>query len=372
MSNTFPIGHRVVFNEYSKKNALRPIPGYSETYLKPNNRFIPPKKVTESNDEQVASTKNNTALNNAKSNKNDEFYTLYSTIESEVECYKEYFKGKVVYCPCDKIYNDYRSNFAEYFVRNFHRLGIKKLICTQYNPLSKDLETLDYNTCGVGWEYDGHLPDDTPFDESDIDTHYLKGNGSFDSNECKSIMKRCDVVVTNPPFSQFRPFVDQVLNMGKKILVIGNMNAITYKEIVPHIIADELWLGNTGNNGMYFIVPEEHTYVDTYKFKKEIDGQKVCRMGNVCWFTNIPSDKENPLIETNVKYDPIIHPTYSNMEGIECSHMCDLPMDYDGIIGVPITYLFKHNPTQFKIVGYTNSPKIDNKAIYKRLLIQKR
>ena len=370
-----PAGHELIYNEWGKKWVMRPIKGYSEKYLRPVNRFIPPKNVKETVDEVVEgiSTKNNTALNNAKSNKNDEFYTLLSVIEEEVGSYKEYFKGKIVYCPCDKVYNDYRSNFAEYFIRNFHTLGLKKLICTQFNPTGKGtLTEYDFDTCGVGWEYDGHMNPCESFDESDINTYFLKGNGSFDSDECKAIMQKCDVIVTNPPFSLFRPFMEQVMDMGKKFLVIGNMNAITYKEIVPHILSDNLWMGHSGNNGMYFIVPESHTYVETYKFKKEIDGQKVCRMGNVCWFTNIPSDKENPPIETGVKYDPNRHLNYTNMDGIECPTLADIPMDYDGVMGVPITYLFKHCPSQFKIVGYTNSPQIGNEKLYKRLLIQKR
>ena len=223
-----PAGHELIYNEWGKKWVMRPIKGYSEKYLRPVNRFIPPKNVKETTDEVVEgiSTKNNTALNNAKSNKNDEFYTLLSVIEEEVSSYKEYFKGKIVYCPCDKVYNDYRSNFAEYFIRNFHTLGLKKLICTQFNPTGKGtLTEYDFDTCGVGWEYDGHINPCDSFDESDINTYFLKGNGSFDSDECKAIMQKCDVIVTNPPFSLFKEFVNHFIGLGNVVFDASSLSA---------------------------------------------------------------------------------------------------------------------------------------------------
>ena len=279
-----PEGFDLYFNTLTGNWALRPVKGYSTTYYK-KDMYIPKKKVEEkaetpnvSKEEETAVEEKNNKngnLHTAKREKNDEFYTRISDIVDELKHYEEHFKGKVVYCPCDKLFNEGQSNFGRYFINKFHKLGLKKLICTQYNPNGVGVvKECDFEKCGVKWEYNGEKADNEVVDESDIDTYFLKGNGSFDSDECKEIMRNCDIVVTNPPFSLFRQFVEQIMTMGKKFLIIGNTNAISYKEIFPYLKDNKMWIGMTNfNSGMYFVVPNDYEYADTYKFEREIDGE---------------------------------------------------------------------------------------------------
>lgn len=254
--------------------------------------------------------KSNKNLNNAKKAKNDEFYTSYKDIEKEISNYKDYLKGKWIYSPCD----DYRwSEFKNYFVSNFTEFGLKHYTCTCYD-------------IGDGaWRYD--------YDGVNETITKLEENGDFRSEECIELLKECDAVITNPPFSLFREFVAQLMKYGKKFLIIGNKNALTYKEIFPYIKNNELW------QGMNWIK-------DFVKPNGEIN-----KFGNACWFTNIPHIKQNkPLILTKT-YNPIDYPHYDNYDAINVDKLKDIPMDYDGIMGVPITFLYKSCPTQFEIVG---------------------
>ena len=307
---------------------------------------------------------NNTNLNIAKSAKNDEFYTRIEDIEKELKYYKDFFKGKVVYCNCDRADGENRSNFFVYFVENFKEFGLKRLICTSYNKGGKGRLCI-YN-------------DNTNLNNI-ID---MDGDGDFRSEECIKWLEECDVVVTNPPFSLFRDFVAQLVKYGKKFLIIGNMNAITFKEIFPLIKENKLWVGiSTFNNGMYFAIPNDYEYKDTYKFKREIDGKKVMRVASICWFTNIEHSKLNLPLDLYKKYNPKDYPKYDNYNAINVDKVTDIPMDYDGVMGVPITFLDKYCPTQFEIVGihgncydYTKPQKsltINGKKVYKRIMIRK-
>ena len=319
----------------------------------------------------------NANLTNAKRAKNDEFYTQLPDIEKEMRHYKAFFKGKVVYCNCD---DARESNFFKYFSLNFEHLGLKKLICTGYKENGK----------GVALIYQGDKNGNRIVDDEEITITELNGNGDFRSEECISYLKECDVVVTNPPFSLFREYVAQLMEYNKKFLIIGNTNGITYKEIFPYIKNNELWLGcSSFNSGMYFKVPNDYEYANTYKFDRERNGSKVMRVSSICWYTNIDHNKRNQPLDLYKSYNEIDFPKYDNYDAIEVSKVADIPMNYDGVMGVPITFLDKYCPSQFEIVGITenadylksiyipNQPKYDRpyingKRIYSRLLIKMR
>ena len=293
----------------------------------------------------TTTTKSNSNLTNAKKAKNDEFYTQLTDIEKEMRYYKPFFKGKVVYCNCD---DARESNFFKYFSLNFEHLGLKKLISTGYKENGK----------GVVLIYEGDKNENRQVDENEIQVTELKGNGDFRSEECIEFLKQADVVVTNPPFSLFREYVAQLMEYGKKFLVVGSMNAITYKEIFPHIKNNELWLGMTWIKE--FIQPNK----------------EIKKFGNICWFTNINQPKRNQPLDLYKKYSNEDYPKYDNYDAIECSKVCEIPMDYNGVIGVPITFLDKYCPTQFEIVKFRkgNDDKdlsINGKTPYFRVLIKK-
>ena len=319
------------------------------------------------------STKNNN-LHNAKKAKNDEFYTQLTDIEKEMRHYKAFFKGKVVYCNCD---DARESNFFKYFSLNFEHLGLKKLISTGYKENGK----------GVVLIYEGDKNGNRKVDNEEIIVNELKGNGDFRSEECIEFLKEADVVVTNPPFSLFREYVAQLMEYGKKFLIIGNTNAITYNRIFPHIKNNELWLGcSSFNSGMYFKVPNDYEYANTYKFDREKDGNKVMRVASICWFTNIDHKKRNTELDLYKKYSAEEFPHYDNYDAIEVSKVADIPMDYRyGVMGVPITFLDKYCPSQFEILGLMSGAKgdvltngtdgrakfyINNKGVYARILIK--
>ena len=283
-------------------------------------------------------TKSNSNLANAKRAKNDEFYTQLTDIEKEMRFYKDFFKGKVVYCNCD---DARESNFFKYFSLNFEFLGLKKLISTGYKENGK----------GVVLIYEGDKNGNRKVDSEEIVVKELNGNGDFRSEECIEFLKECDVVVTNPPFSLFREYVAQLMEYGKKFIVIGNTNAITYKEIFPYIKENKLWLGcSSFNSGMYFKVPNDYEYANTYKFDREKDGNKIMRVSSICWFTNIEHNRRNQPLDLYKKYSNEDYPKYDNYDAIEVSKVSEIPMDYNGIMGVPITFLDKYCPTQFEIV----------------------
>lgn len=285
-------------------------------------------------------TKNNN-LHTAKATKNDEFYTQLGDIENELKYYKDYFKGKVVYCNCDGFLNKEKSNFFMYFSLNYEFLGLKGLICTKYNPNGK----------GKKYEYYGDLNGNNYPDNEEIFTSDLEGDGDFRSEECIELLKKCDIVCTNPPFSLFRQYVAQLFEYNKDFLIIGNVNAISYKEVFPLIKENKMWLGvSSFNKGMYFGVPDDYTYADTYKFDRERNGKKVMRVSSICWFTNLDHKKRHEELLLYKKYNEEEYPKYDNYDAIEVSKVTDIPMDYYGVMGVPITFLDKYCPEQFEIV----------------------
>lgn len=297
----------------------------------------------------------NTNLHSAKKAKNDEFYTQLTDIEKEMRHYKDFFKGKVVYCNCD---DARESNFFKYFSLNFEHLGLKKLITTGYKESGK----------GVVLIYEGDKNGNKIVEDSEIEVRELEGNGDFRSEECIEFLKECDVVVTNPPFSLFREYVAQLMEYGKKFLIIGNKNAITYKDCFTYIKNNELWLGITN--------PDEYR-LPNGEITQSVKG--LCR-----WFTNIPHNHRNTPLDLFRKYNETDYPKYDNYDAIEVSRVENIPMDYEGVMGVPITFLTKYCPTQFEIVELCAShgkevrnipneaPCINGKWCYARILIKKR
>lgn len=332
--------------------------------------------------------KNNTNLHNAKSAKNDEFYTMLSDIEKEMVHYKEFFKGKVVYCNCDDARD---SNFFKYFSLNFEHLGLKKLICTGYKADGK----------GVVLTYEGDKNGNRKVDDEEVSVSELNGNGDFRSEECIEFLKEADVVVTNPPFSLFREYVAQLMEYGKKFIIIGNQNAVTNKDIFPYIKNNELWLGVSMNGAnRWFIVPNDYEVRENLAGYKEEDGKRMFFVNGVVWFTNISNEKHNTPIDLCKKYNEKDYPKYDNYDAIEVSRVENIPMDYDGAMGVPISFLHKYCPNQFEIIwqasgnSYANAPKeilkelnfnpnikyggglgtcvLNGKATYSRILIRKK
>ena len=293
----------------------------------------------------------NTNLHSAKKAKNDEFYTQLSDIEKEMAHYKDFFKGKVVYCNCD---DARESNFFKFFSNNFESLGLKKLISTGYKENGK----------GVKLVYEGDKNGNFMVDDAEISVTELEGSGDFRSEECIELLKECDVVVTNPPFSLFREYVAQLMEYGKKFLIIGSMNAITYKEIFPYIKNNELWLGM--NWVKDFVQPNG----------------EVKKFGNICWYTNIGHARRNTELDLYKKYSADEYPKYDNYDAIEVSRVSEIPMDYDGVMGVPITFLDKYCPTQFEILGIANNVRwigdfpcltiIKGEKVYNRILIRRK
>jgi Adenine-specific methyltransferase EcoRI len=339
----------------------------------------------------------NNNLTNAKKTKNDEFYTQYGDIQKEIEAYLEYnpdvFRGKVVYCNCD---DPFESNFFRYFVLNFNKLGLKQLITTSYKPSpvantqlelfgddktltkSKGRPKVTANKFIINKVHD--IDGDGEFNLKDVAKQLkankknewtpLEGDGDFLSDECINLLKQSDIVITNPPFSLFRQYVEQLFNYNKKLVIIGNMNAITYKEIFPLIKTNRLWLGATGNGSdMVFAVPNGSEIAESDRQKAARLGYvgDYTRLGNSCWFTNLDHGRRHkplPLmtmkehlkyskhkeIKGKKKYDK-----YDNYNAIEVPFTDAIPSDYDGVMGVPISFLDKYNPDQFEIIGITKT-----------------
>ena len=295
----------------------------------------------------------NANLSNAKRAKNDEFYTQLSDIENELKHYKNHFAGKVVYCNCD---DARESNFFRFFQKKFNDYGLKKLITTSYNE----------NGHGSVLVYEGDTNGNGKLDEYEVKVSELKGNGDFRSEECIELLKESDIVVTNPPFSLFREFIATLVEYGKKFLVIGNNNAITYKEIFPLIKENKLWLGFSDNKTMEFVMPdsyEKYNYID----KK---GRKIGKVPAISWFTNLEHSKRNDEIILYKKYTPEEFPKYDNYDAIEVSRVCEIPKDYNGVMGVPITFLGKYNPSQFEIVDPRDFTDIERLKLKNSMLIK--
>lgn len=289
----------------------------------------------------------NKNLNQAKYAKKDEFYTQLVDIENELRHYKEHFKGKTVLCNCD----DPRvSNFFHYFSYNFDHLGLKKLITTCYKNQNLDLFSQNDSEQAIWLEYYGDRNGNRVPDPEEIGIHYFKGDGDFRSQECIELLKEADIVVTNPPFSLFREYVAQLMQYGKKFVIVGHQNAITYKEIFPLIKGNSLWLGYGFKGGAGHFISK---YEDIASAGDHREG--MIRVSGVTWFTNLEIQKRHEDLVLYKTYTKEAYPTYHNYNAINVDKTSDIPMDYDGIMGVPITFLDKYNPNQFEIIG-TDSP----------------
>lgn len=334
----------------------------------------------------------------ARTEKNDEFYTQLVDIEKELKHYKRYFKGKVVFCNCD---DPYESNFFKYFAMNFNHLELKKLICTCYDssPIAYEQMSLFDDMVQMRFDFADRRAykieinevidynGDGAVDLADVKYllknkknafSLLKGKGDFRSEECVELLKECDVVVTNPPFSLFREYVAQLFEYDKKFIIIGNQNAISYKEIFPLLKDNKMWLGyNSGAQS--FQVPYEFERNNTY-FE---DGIKYAKFGNICWFTNLDTAKRHEEFTLYKQYSPEEYPKYDNYDAVNVDKTNDIPYDYEGVMGVPITFLDKYNPEQFEIIGldrYTVQKEflvggrvaINGKPKYARILIKRK
>ena len=300
----------------------------------------------------------NANLTQAKKAKNDEFYTQLSDIERELSHYKEHFRGKTVLCNCD---DPYVSNFFRYFAYNFEHLGLKRLITTCYKSQDMDLFSTNTNEQAIWLEYLGDKNGDRIPSPDEIGIHYFKGDGDFRSAECIELLKQADIVVTNPPFSLFREYVAQLIEYDKKFLIIGSKNAITYKEVFPLIAANKMWVGvQPMGVDMLFDIPKERSEElksnteakgSTYRV---IDGVIKARSASI-WFTNLDHNKRHEELILYKTYNPEDYPKYDNYNAINVNKVADITCDYDGVMGVPITFLDKYNPEQFEIVGCTES-----------------
>ena len=308
----------------------------------------------------------NRSLGLARKNKNDEFYTAYDDIQKELIHYARLFRGKVIYCNCDD-HNGIglgtpKSNFLKYLADNFQAFGIKKVIATHYEVGRRSaMYILDKDNTG-----DGIIC------AEDILEIPLMGDGDFRSAECIELLKQADIVITNPPFSLFREYVAQLMEYKKKFLIIGNDNCRTYKEIFRLFKANQIWCG----------------YNTVKKFVKP--NGEIQKFGNVSWYTNLPTTRRNEYIDTGKCYYgfQVMYPKYDNYDAINVNKISDIPMDYDGVMGVPITFLNQHNPQQFDIVGLIagnikgmsglvsktgkDGPYINDKLLYGRILIRKK
>lgn len=298
----------------------------------------------------MATESKNSNFAKAKDAKQDEFYTQLSDIEKELKHYKKHFKGKVVYCNCD----DPRvSGFFHYFSYNFEKLGLKKLIATCYKNSSRDLFSSNDAEKAVMLEYMGDKDGDNVPSANEIGVVNLKSDGDFRSDESIEILKQADIVVTNPPFSLFREFINQIIEFDKKFIIVGNQNAITYKDVFPHIQENRIWLGY--NNGdMAFKVPSHYESRAT-RFWIDDSGQKWRSLGNACWFTNLDISKRHEELVLYKKFSADEYPKYVNFDAIEVGTTKDIPCDYFENMGVPITFLDKYNPNQFEIIGSSHN-----------------
>lgn len=320
----------------------------------------------------------NSNLKEAKKAKKDEFYTQLSDIEKELKHYREHFKDKVVLCNCD----DPRvSNFFHYFSYNFEKLGLKKLITTCYKNQSMDLFSEHTSEKAIYLEYYGDRNGDNVPNPDEIGIKYLKGDGDFRSKECIELLKQVDIVVTNPPFSLFREYVAQLVEYDKKFLIIGNVNAITYKEIFKLIKDNKLWLGASIHSGdREFGVPEDYP-LNAAGSRIDEKGNKFIRVKGVRWFTNLDYNERHEDLILYKNYNLEEYPKYDNYDAINIDVTKDIPMDYSGAMGVPITFMDKYNPEQFEIIGIDRPLveeitgkisrfRIDGKEIYARIVIK--
>lgn len=349
----------------------------------------------------------NSNLHMSRSEKADEFYTQLSLIENELKHYKAHFKGKTVFCNCD---DPFESNFFKFFAMNFNSLGLKKLIATCYATSPVTGKELDYfqndygqlsflpqqNLHPVGEKRRPYRVEITEVSDENgdgrvdlADVEYLlrnkknvmtllEGDGDFRSEECVELLKNADIVCTNPPFSLFREYMAQLMEYNKAFVIIGNQNAITYREIFPLIKDNKVWLGY--NNGhFWFKVPDNYEEKKT-DYKIDENGQKWRRMGNICWFTNLDIEKRHERMILYKKYSPEEYETYDNYNAINIDRTTDIPLDYYSYMGVPITFMQYYNPDQFEIVGLDDhrvewvghGPMLNGKVKYRRIIIKRK
>ena len=316
----------------------------------------------------------NINLHAAMRNRKDEFYTQLVDIENELKHYREHFRGKTVLCNCD----DPRvSNFFHYFSYNFEQLGLKKLITTCYKNQERDL--FSQNDCerAIWLEYTGDRNGNRVPDPEEIGIHYFNGDGDFRSAECIELLKQADIVVTNPPFSLFREFLAQLIKFDKKFLIIGNVNAVTYKDTFQLIKEGRVWLGASIHSGdREFGVPKDYP-LTAAGWRQDEKGNKFIRVKGVRWFTNLDYKERHEDLILYKTYNPEDYPKYDNYDAINVDKTTEIPVDYDGTMGVPITFLDKYNPKQFEIVKFRkgNDEKdlsINGKCPYFRILIRRR
>ena len=284
----------------------------------------------------------NKNLNDAGAAKRDEFYTQLTDIQEELRHYKEHFRGKTVLCNCD----DPRvSMFFHYFAYNFEALGLKRLITTCYKSQERDLFSQHDCERAIYLVYDGDRNGNRVPDPEEIGIHELQGDGDFRSPECIELLKQADIVVTNPPFSLFREFVALLMKYEKKFLILGNKNAVTYKEVFPLIQRNQIWTGfRSFSGGMWFRSDYEG------KTEKTVNGEKLINVPSV-WFTNLDHRRRHEPLILYRNYTPEDYPSYANFDAIEVAKTDEIPCDYDGLMGVPKSFLDKYNPDQFEIVG---------------------
>ena len=323
----------------------------------------------------------NSKLSNAKNAKNDEFYTQLSDIEKELKHYKRHFKGKVVLCNCD----DPRvSNFFHYFAYNFEKLGLKKLITTCYKNQNADLFSQNDSEQAIYLEYEGDKNGNNVPDPDEIGIKHFKGDGDFRSEECIELLKQADIVVTNPPFSLFREYVAQLIEYDKNFIIIGHQNALTYKEIFPLIKENTLWLGYGFKGGAAHFINTQ--YKDYASADDHQEG--MIRVSGVTWYTNFDISKRHEDLILYKQFNSDEFPKYDNYDAININKTKDIPLDYEGYMGVPITFMNKYNPEQFEIIGATESegkgfsnglwdkeskisqPVVNKKRVYKRIFIK--
>lgn len=307
----------------------------------------------------------NAILNQAKRAKADEFYTQLVDIEKELKHYEEHFHGKIIYCNCD---NPYESNFFRYFVVNFNKLGVKKLISTcygetPYKAIITEVKDQEFNI-------------EQLLENKKNIICELEGDGDFRSQESIELLKESDIVVTNPPFSLFREYVAQLMEYNKKFLIIGTIGAISYKEIFPLIKENKIWLGESIHSGdREFRVPDCYQ-IRTKNCRTDEKGNMYVRVSGIRWFTNMNVPIRHQNITLYKKYNPEEYPKYDNYDAIEVSKTADIPYDYDGEMGVPVTFIDKYNPKQFEIIRFRkgNDGKdlsINGKFPYTRIIIKR-
>ena len=279
----------------------------------------------------------NLKMRKAYKEKNDEFYTRKEDIEAEIWHYRDYFKDKVIYCNCD---DPEQSEFYKHFKMKFHEYGLKELITTCYRSQNSDLFTDRSSDYSIALRYNGKR----------VRKVQLKGDGDFRSEECVKLLKKADIVVTNPPFSLFRELLAQLIEHDKKFLILGNMNTVLCKEVFPLFKENKCWYGVKTNGNLRFNVPEYYPLTGSQSGIDE-KGNRYVTVPAISWYTNLNHEKRNDRLTLWADYDPVKNPTYTNYDAIEVSKTAEIPCNYDGIMGVPISFMSCYNPDQFEIVG---------------------